>query len=797
MPQPPRTIAPIDLHDDVPPGLSIGTKAARLAELARLGLPVPDALVVPAEATDASIDALGAEVAAAMGGRRLAVRSSCIAEDQADASFAGQYETVLDVDAEPEAVAAAIRHVRRSASADRVAAYAGAHATEMAVLVMPMIDADAAGIAFTRDPVGGSGDVVIEAVRGLGDRLAAGETVGERWRVGADVVSESSLGVLTAAEARTIADTATRCREAAGGHQDVEWALAEGRPIVLQTRPITAIHDVEPVPMDQTPPPGPWEWDAAHNRLPLSPLTSSFFCDAFTQAGDRLIETYGAPIKRLVMTTVNGYVYIQVVPPAGKPGSPAPPKLVMRMLFRIVPPLRRRRAAARSAIANRVDRRLLDQWNTQVGPETDRTLARWQRLDRSALSNDELSDLFGDAVELAGRTFGWNMVTDMSYLFPLAELNDFVGSELGDGIDVAIRLLAGSSPSGYDASMRHLAGLVEPGQRDAIRAGSPVDVAALGPDFATAYEEHVTAYGLRILGFDLRYETLLERPGLELARLATMPERVDPGQDAARLLDELRGRLDATRAARLDQLVAEARRTYPIREAGETVNAKAMGIVRLLALEAGRRMSEVGDIDAASHVVFLTVDEITDWLSGRSDLNDLVRLRRGQDLWARGHSPAPSYGAADPLPDIDYFPPEIQPIMRAISLITTHDQSPTELADGVDGVGASPGVHTGPARIVRGPEDFATVRSGDVLVAPITTSPWEVLFPFVGAIVTEGGGLLSHPAIVAREYGLPAVVGCAGALDRLTDGQLVRVDGAAGTVTPVERGVAVGRPDQG
>ena len=117
--------------------------------------------------------------------------------------------------------------------------------------------------------------------------------------------------MLTAAEARTIADTATRCREVVGGHQDVEWALAEGRPIVLQTRPITAIHDVEPVPMDETPPPGPWEWDAAHNRLPLSPLTSSFFCDAFTRAGDRLIETYGAPIKRLVMTTINGYLYIQ------------------------------------------------------------------------------------------------------------------------------------------------------------------------------------------------------------------------------------------------------------------------------------------------------------------------------------------------------------------------------------------------------------------------------------------------------------------------------------------------------
>jgi len=88
--------------------------------------------------------------------------------------------------------------------------------------------------------------------------------------------------------------------------------------------------------------------------------------------------------------------------------------------------------------------------------------------------------------------------------------------------------------------------------------------------------------------------------------------------------------------------------------------------------------------------------------------------------------------------------------------------------------------------IVYGPDDFEKVQPGDVLVAPITSSPWEVLFPHAGALVTEGGGLLSHPAIVAREYGLPAVVGCEGAMGRFYDGQLVRVDGVAGTVTPIE-----------
>ncbi len=95
--------------------------------------------------------------------------------------------------------------------------------------------------------------------------------------------------------------------------------------------------------------------------------------------------------------------------------------------------------------------------------------------------------------------------------------------------------------------------------------------------------------------------------------------------------------------------------------------------------------------------------------------------------------------------------------------------------------------------MVRSLEDFGKVRPGDVLVAPVTTSPWEVLFPHVGALVTEAGGLLSHPAIVAREYGLPAVVGCEGATSRFRDGDVVTVDGGAGTVTLVsEVGDGVG-----
>ena len=779
----------IDLAADESAGLTLGGKASGLAPLARAGLPVPPALVIPAEAPDDAIPQLAADVAARFPGAKLAIRSSGVAEDLAQSSYAGQYETVLNVPAETAAIADAVGRVRASATGGAAAAYGGAHSTCMAVLVMPMVAADAAGIAFTRDPITGARGVVVEAVSGLGDRLAAGERIGERWRVAAATEQLSDLGVLTSAQAGAVADLALRCEEAAGSPQDVEWAIAGDELLLLQARPITNLDQVDPIPMNDSAPPGPWEWDSTHNRLPMTPLTESVFSEGFERASRRLAETYGAPIRQLSMQTINGYLYIQVVPPAGKPGMPFPPKPVMRALFNVAPLLRKRKRAARRAVAERTDRRLLDEWQTAVRPTIERTLAQWLDLDRTQLGDEQLARLLRSVAELQRHTFGWNMATDPAYIFPLSDLHQFVETELGLGMETTTRLLAGASPSEYRESVTSLAEMLSPRAREIIIESGP-DVLdrleAADPVFAAAYREHLQIYGLRILGFDFIDQTLLERPDLELSRLATSTHHRDPTPDAEELASELRAAVDATTAGRFDELVAEARRTYPIREEGESVHARVLGAVRLTALEAGNRMVEAGQLTTPEHIVFLTLEEIEAWLRSPTDIASLVQLRRGQRVWALGRSPDPYLGGAAPMPDIDVFPEEVQRIMRGISLIIAHDQRPADLAEGLDGVAASPGVHTGPVRIVTGATDFGKVQSGDVLVAPITTSPWEVLFPHLGALVTEGGGLLSHPAIVAREYRLPAVVGCEGAMSRFHDGQLVVVDGAAGTVTPVE-----------
>lgn len=194
------------------------------------------------------------------------------------------------------------------------------------------------------------------------------------------------------------------------------------------------------------------------------------------------------------------------------------------------------------------------------------------------------------------------------------------------------------------------------------------------------------------------------------------------------------------------------------------------------------RLVAAGQATDPVHVCFLELDEVCSWLVDRSDRANLIRTRRGNRQWALGQIPPPFFGSHPTLPDPNLFPRNVGRVMQIFNLVIAHDSRPSELPSGADGVAASPGSFTGPARIVHSAADLDRVQPGEVLIAPITTSPWEVVFPHIGALVTEGGGLLSHPAIVAREYRLPAVVGCEGAMDRFHDGQPVTVNGTAGTV---------------
>ena len=202
-------------------------------------------------------------------------------------------------------------------------------------------------------------------------------------------------------------------------------------------------------------------------------------------------------------------------------------------------------------------------------------------------------------------------------------------------------------------------------------------------------------------------------------------------------------------------------------------------------LEVGRRLVERGLLTRPDDVFFLEIDEARDALRGaRTHLSEAVRRRKGERNWALAHPGPKSYGKPPgPPPSMKAFPPEVQEVMNSFNWMLGNvlpSVSEGAKVGALSGMGASSGSYTGPVCLVKDESEFGKVKPGDVLVCRTTAPTWTTLFSDVGAVVTDLGGLLSHPAIIAREYGIPAVIGTGNATRILRDGEIVTVDGDAG-----------------
>ncbi len=216
-----------------------------------------------------------------------------------------------------------------------------------------------------------------------------------------------------------------------------------------------------------------------------------------------------------------------------------------------------------------------------------------------------------------------------------------------------------------------------------------------------------------------------------------------------------------------------------------------LALVRYAALEAGRRLATRGTLDLPEDVFHLTTDEAAAALESRrplTDMRDAALRERGQRAWAIAHPGPLSYGL-DPgepprftlLTHAERTPTEAEMLMGELIMPIV-----TVSAEGEDGVlhgtPASAGRVTGTARIIHSEADFHVLEPGDIVVCPGTRPSWSVIFPMIGGLVADAGGALSHPAIIAREYGIPAVVAAVGATDAIHDGEVITVDGSEGTV---------------
>jgi rifampicin phosphotransferase len=816
-----------------------GAKAANLGEMARAGFPVPDGFALTTQAFDdfLALNQFGESrkaeavlvaemppviraalraVAELFDGARLAVRSSGVAEDLDDASFAGQYETILGVRGY-EALVNAVRQCWASAFSARAAAYQDNHRQAaragMAVLVQRLVPADAAGVAFSANPVSGRRDeIVVSAVRGLGERLVSGRASPDEWIVrGIEAVrSTAPEDAIDDSQARAVAELARRAEALFGAPQDVEWAIADGELYVLQSRPITALPEPAPtpIPVPVNPPPGFWQRDTSHVLEPFSPMFRSAVLPAHERATFALSKELSLPMDGAQFREIGGWDYQRIIVAGGRDVSP-PPAWLMPILLRVVPPLRSMVKGMVQAV--REDRlgRSIDRWYAEWKPDTMAGLEALKNVDRHSLTDSELEQHLDAVVAF---------VRERVHIHMLVTAADFVVAEfalacqdlLGWDARKSLELLSGLSSQTTEPAIRlaELAGMARerPAVRDLLARlndGAPRRLAQADREFAAAFERYMREFGDRTLRWDVNEPTVAEQPGLILRLIRDqIAGGYDPQAQAAALeqaraaaqaeaLQLLAGRPPDDRR-QFERALARARRAYPVREEHEFWLSNApFAQLRYALLEVGQRMTERRQLGRAGDIAFLELEEARAAFRDRSDVGPVVKRRKGELAWVKAHPGPASYGKAPGAPpSFEAFPPEARHLMRVLmwqmnNVLADEDGQAAPETDraALRGLPAAPGQYTGPARIILGEAEFGKLQAGDVLICPTTQPPWSVLFPTIGALVTDGGGVLSHPAIIAREYRIPAVVATGNATSFLKDGQIVTVNGNDGIVS--------------
>ena len=800
----------------------VGTKAANLARLMGRGFPVPAGFVITRVACDQIRAAAaregrspnGAEIPsavwteirphlAALGSGPWAVRSSGLAEDRSDASYAGQYDTVLGVTDEAE-LATAIGRCLASAASDRVRVYSGSEEEEpMAVLIQRMVSPDSAGVAFTANPVTGDAVVLVNAVKGLGDRLVSGEATPDEWMVdgnGATCLMAPEEAV-DKEEVTELAALAQAIAEVFGSPQDIEWAIADGEAFVLQARPITAL----PVaPVIATPSEGFWQKDTSHFPTPLTPFGVSVYLPALSVAIGPLADEFGLLFEGIETRSFGGEVYLRMVPLGGK-DRPAPPAWVMWLAARLAPPIRRRSRVARAALESGLAAQALDSWESEWRPAFVAEIARLRSLDLTTLDDAGLLAHLESLKDLLNRGMSLHFRLHAPHAQAVYELDETCQELLGWDVARTLLLLTGTSVASSEPG-RELRALAvrmaeDPKALAALTAegGDPRErLGRTAPWAAEAFEAYLQRHGHRTIGYDPGDPTWFERPELVVGLLAeqlpgreVVHDRVPAAPDP---LAEARAELRANRSdadrARFEQALAYAQRAYGQREDNISwLDNQPCGLLRYSALEFGRRLTERGGLAHAGDAVYLEESELRAALVGDpgADLRGVVTRRKAERAWVIAHPGPASYGQdPGPPPDLSSLPPALRQVNGALMQLMAMIMAPDTEQDGGDtlrGVAASPGRYSGTVRVVHDETEFAKLRPGEILVAPATSPPWSVLFLRSGAVVTDGGGLLSHTAVIAREYGIPAVLATGEATRRLRDGDVVSVDGTAGLVS--------------
>jgi len=801
----PRLI-PLDRIDHEP----VGGKAAQLAQLARLGLRVPEGFVIVGAGPGRLPPELD-ECSARLGGA-VAVRSSALGEDSAEASFAGQFETVLGVEGAP-AIRQAVERCLASATGPQAQAYRDEMRTQgdvqMAIVVQRMVDAAAAGVIFTADPVNGQRDrVVVNAVPGLGEALVGGYRTPDHFVLSREgtlleraaqaeppVVDEARLGQLLR--------EALEAEEGLGYPLDLEWAIGkDDRVYWLQARPITTLdlpgsNELDDA-IDST-----WQLTSYNvaEWMPgaMPPLSWSVVGPSYIQAMSELCLRAGLPRDLVenvpVLVNVQGHAFInmtsfyvlgsqmfgmdknssdltltgQVLPEVKlPPNAPALQRLTHTLrYFRLMPAGKKRLDA------------FVERYRSFRMEPTEDLVEYSRRLDQARAIFNE-----------SGAVHVHTSMMAIALLGLFQRLLSKGGPPSAKSHAAIAALLAGAKAAGShaDASSIGVADALDGlGAVFAREPGPAERFARMSPEVALewlrdessgavgkAFTSFLAAHGHRcIRELDFRERDWAEDPlpliG-SLQSIVTAPRRTQTnwkreGQEALTGLSWGPRRL-------IEWLLPKAHAAVIERERSKSFSVWLARQLKRGYVDYAQRLVARGRLRDVDLVFFFTHEELGRLARGPDDA--LVRRtehrRRLHPRKVAVEFPRVCTGKPGPLTAVAA---EVQGI------------------DAMQGTPLSRGVAVGPARVARTLAEAAAMQPGEILVTPFTDVGWTPFFSRAAGLATEVGSVLSHGAVVAREYGLPAIAGLPGVTRRFKTGDMLRLDANTGELRRVGEGVKV------
>jgi rifampicin phosphotransferase len=824
---------------------SVGGKAANLGELIANDFAVPDGFVLTTDAYHAAAESAGVDpsrpeeaaerlrtvefppalVAAVseayrgLGGGPVAVRSSATAEDLPGASFAGQQDTYLGVDSE-ERLLDAIRRCWASLWNERAVAYRRDHGIDngglgLAVVVQRMVDATSAGVMFTADPITGRrGRAVVDAASGLGEAVVSGSVDPDHYAIDPETggveerVVRGDAPVLNDAQVSELAATGGRIEEALGAPQDIEFAFDAGAHLwILQARPITTLF---PLPERQPGAEGLRVYFSASVAQgyfePITPMG----IEPFLVIGRTLAGAFGrgrhdaTPVRSPILAS-GGRLWADLTPVLRDAfGREVLERLTgvgearSSVIFRRLaedPRFGSRRGSRLATLRTVLP--LFIRSGIPIGAlrllrSPDRRRARLIReiervtridLPPEATATDRLDaidDLLARAPSfLFPRLIGLVVAGMASYLAAGRLLH---GRATQDELQTLTRGLPHNPTTEMDFALWALTTKVraDPPSREAVLTRLPDDLArayrdgALPPTLQTELTAFLARYGFRAVGeIDLGVPRWSEDPSHLLGAIANY-FRLDDGavapdeqfrrgaHEAEAMIETLLGRVRGPRRRVLRFFLGRVRALMGSRELPKFMLIRTLFTpIRELLRPVGEELAAAGKVAAWDDVYFLTLTETREAIAG-ADLRELVGERRAAHVREQ--------------------------VRRHIPRVMLSDGTDAEAAlisvpeGAMRGSPASPGTVTAPARVLLSPHG-ARLEPGEILVAPSTDPGWTPLFLTAGGLVMEMGGMMSHGAVVAREYGIPAVVGVPGATEQIETGATITVDGSAGVVS--------------